>query len=336
MTQPIFKSPLFWTAIIATMIYIFHPIVILIFIAFMIANSLRPLINWVEDKGIPRWVGIASIYLGMILLVAGLSALIFPTLIRQGNDFIQSFPNTLNQVSEQISNTVGLPEFRIENTFQDLNIVDILSQSIFTITSEAISIAFQAFSLLVITFYLLLQPDALKDFFLSFTPSKHQSRAKDIWSKVESKLGDWVRGELILISMIGVYIYAVLLATGLGEYALIIAVISALLEIIPLVGSTVSVILGSLVAFEQSPLMAAFVAVLLIIGQQIQSQIVLPRVMTHNVGLNPLIILVAILMGGHILGSVGALISVPIAAVGSIIYDEWKSSSAKNTPKKST
>lgn len=331
MTQPIFKSPLFWTALIATMIYIFHPIVILIFIAFMIANSLRPLINWVEAKGIPRWVGIASIYLGLILLVGSLSALIFPTLIRQGNDFIQTFPDTLNQLSEQTSNILNLPEFRIENTLQDINLVDILGQGLFTITTEAIAIGFQAFSLLVITFYLLLQPDALKNFFLSFTPSKHQSYAKDIWIKVESKLGDWVRGELILISMIGVYIYVVLLATGLGEFALIIAVISALLEIIPLVGSTVSVLLGSLVAFEQSPFMAALVAVLLIIGQQIQSQIVLPRVMTHNVGLNPLIILVAILMGSHILGSVGALISVPIAAVASIVYDEWKSSRSPQT-----
>ncbi len=325
MTQSITRSPLFWLAIIATLIYIFHPIVILIFIAFVIANSLRPLINWVATKGIPRWVGISSVYLSLILIVSGLTALIIPTLIQQGNLFFTNFPTILNQVSERISSVFGLPEFRIENTVQDLNIIDILSQSLFTITSEAISIAFQAFSLLVITFYLLLQPDALKDFFLSVMPQTYTKRAKDIWAKVESKLGDWVRGEMIIILLMGIYVYIILLATGLGEYALIIAVISALLEIIPLVGSTVSVILGTLVAFEQSPTIAALVAVLLIIGQQIQSQVILPKVMNENVGLNPLVVLIAILMGGHILGSIGALIAVPVAAVVSILYDQWQS-----------
>ncbi len=314
--------------IIAFCIYLIYPILILVFFAFIFATALRPTVDLLAQDKIPRWLVILAIYIIGCLLLIGLFLLLIPPLGVQADRITTDLPNFISDVINWINTRVlqqdRLPDTNPLSVLNSSDIIDRFADQFITATTEAIGFLFSLFSFIIISFYFLLQPDLPRQFISSFLPKEKRKNFHQFWQKGEAKLGAWVRGELTLMTIIGIYVYIVLLAFGLSEYAIIIAVIAGTLDVIPLVGSTTSVILGIIVGFERSPLIALLIGITLILGQQLQGNLILPAVMKKSLGIHPLIILISLSIGGHLLGAVGALLAVPLAAVCSLIFEEWR------------
>jgi len=178
--------------------------------------------------------------------------------------------------------------------------------------------------ILVISFYLTVQEKGVKRFIMSLTPAKHQSYLSSLIERIQRKMGGWLRGQLLLMLIVGILTYIALRLIGL-KYALVLALIAGILEIVPYIGPIISAIPAVILGFVQSPFLALLVIILYILIQQIESQIIAPQVMRRAVGLNPIITIIAILIGAKLAGILGIILAVPItAALAEFLKDVYQ------------
>jgi predicted PurR-regulated permease PerM len=173
----------------------------------------------------------------------------------------------------------------------------------------------------VLTFYLLIERQRLDDLIVQFSFGK-QVKAMRIVNKAEEKLGGWLRGQIALSFIIGLGAF-VLLSILNVPYALPLAVLAGMMEVVPVIGPIVSAIPAILIAYISAPFTAIWVAVGYFVIQQLENHLVVPQVMKYSVGLNPLVVILAVAIGGRLLGISGALLAVPITVVVQIIIEEF-------------
>jgi predicted PurR-regulated permease PerM len=160
----------------------------------------------------------------------------------------------------------------------------------------------------------------LDDLIVQFSFGK-QVKAMRIVRKAEEKLGGWLRGQLALSLIIGLAAYILLSALNI-PYALPLAVLAGIMEVVPVIGPIVSAIPAILIAYISAPFSAIWVALGYFVIQQLENHLVVPQVMKYSVGLNPLVVILAVAIGGRLLGISGALLAVPITVVVQIIIEE--------------
>ena len=187
-------------------------------------------------------------------------------------------------------------------------------------------------SVLVIVFYLLLEVEAIKKIIQSVTPNKFQTYTTQLFVQAQNKINFWLKGQIILCLIIGILTYIGLLILGV-KYALLLALIAGVFEIIPYLGPILGAIPAVFLAFTQNPFTAFLVILLYLIIQQLENSILVPKIMSKTIGLNPIIILIVFLIGGKLYGLIGALLAIPIATALSVLikdYFELKRKQEKN------
>ena len=192
------------------------------------------------------------------------------------------------------------------------------SGNVIRVTVGAFSGILAVFSLMVFTAYLLLDLDNLREAFLFFLPAKPRKEIAEVLKEIEYKLGGWLRGQFILMCIVGGATYVGLLLLGI-KYAAPLALIAGLLEVAPMLGPIISAVPGIIVGFSISPVTGLGVLALYLAIQQLENNIIVPKVMQKTVGFSPLITLLALLIGGKLFGVVGALLSVPLTLIIVII-----------------
>ncbi|MBU1016668.1 MAG: AI-2E family transporter [Patescibacteria group bacterium] len=285
-------------------------ILLLIFISLMLSLALAPFVEFLGKKKIPRGVAILIIYTVVLSILALVGVVALPPIIVQTTRFINSLPQILSTVGEVpfLSRvTTDLNNFLAEQFIG-------ASGNVIKVTVGAFSGIVSAFSLMVFTAYLLLDLDNLRETFLFFLPAKPRKETAKVLKEIEYKLGAWLRGEFILMCVVGGATYVGLLLLGV-EYAAPLALISGLLEVVPMIGPLISAVPGVIVGFSISPIMGLGVLGLYILIQQLENNFIVPKVMQRTVGFNPLITLLALLIGGKLFGVIGALLSVPITLI---------------------
>lgn len=307
-----YKTVLFITVFIVFLltVYLIRDLLIIIFIGLILMSALSPLVNFFQRFKVPKALGIALTYIIVILIVAVILASVVPTVVEQSNKLINILPPLLGQL--------------FDSTYVDKNIfqseLTTISKNAFSITLGAFNNFLTAVFLLVLTFYLLLEKENLETRTALLFGSK-QDRVKKLIVDIEEKLGSWLRGQLFLSVLIAVLTYIGLIILGI-PFALPFAILAGILEIVPVMGPIISSIPPILVALTISPVLAAGVAAMFLIIQQAESHIIVPQVMKKAVGLNPLIVILAIAVGSRLFGITGALLAVPIAVVLEIIVTE--------------
>jgi len=200
-----------------------------------------------------------------------------------------------------------------------------LTTNVFRATLGAFSIVLNFFTMLVLTFYLLLERRHMRVFLKNMLGEELKERVVQVILKIESRMGAWVRGELSLILVIGVMSYIGLLLLNI-EYALPLAILAGLLEIIPIVGPIISAIPAIIIAISISPnpwVAALAVGGLYFVIQQLENHLIVPAIMKQSVGIPPVITIIAILVGGQLGGIIGALLSIPIFICLQILVQEF-------------
>lgn len=293
-----------------------------LFIAYILMSGSAPLVDWLSKNGVNKALAIGLTYLLAIGFLAVLLFIALPPLIEETRDFILKMPTYVNEIVATF-NRGSVPGITPEN------LTDIVSRRLDTALSNLLQVVLNVFSLFVtfitvavFTFYLLLERDRVKKKFSLLFPHSVRERVQNLSHKIEVKLGAWVRGLVVLMFAVGLATFIGLSILGV-EFALPLAVIAGLLEIIPVMGPIVAAIPAVIIAFSENPILGIATIALYILIQQLENNILVPKIMEKAIGLSPLITIFALLVGGTLFGIIGALLSVPAAAIGSLIFEDF-------------
>jgi predicted PurR-regulated permease PerM len=307
-------------------------ILILLFISVILVSAIKPLIQVLDKFKIPKNLATLIIVFGFVGTLAGVLYLGSAPLVGEVSYFASHFGEFVDSISKNynlsipnqsetfnfIKNSSGALSDQLGNT----------SKQIFTIGSSVLNILLSTLALIALTFYQLAEENKVRDFVSSFF-GHNASKAKAIINRAEKKLGAWFRGQLSLMIFVGAITYLFLFLFGfrdssgtIAKFALPLAIIAGSLEIIPVVGPTMALIPAVFVGAAISPWWALIILMTYLGIQQVESNIVIPRVMSKAVGLDPIITILGIIIGNNLMGPIGSLLSVPIMAVGSVLYDE--------------
>lgn len=299
-------------------------VLLLLFIAVIIIAALEPMVDWAQSRKIPRLVSTIFLYLILLGIIALVFALIIPPLVSQIANLANNLPYYVSKATpiyNQIS--THLPNWQqiLDNTSQQLAKI---SGSLYSAGIVFFGGIFSTITVLVISFYALIGKTRMNQFISYLFPAAKQKQAMGIIEKIVQKIGYWFRGQLLLSFIMGVVVTVVLYILGI-PYALTIGVVGGVLEVVPIIGATLTGIIAVVFALIFGSWIKALLAVIAyIILQEIETHFLVPKIMGKAVGLSPVLILVALLIGGKIAGIVGALIAIPTAAAISILINEFK------------
>lgn len=297
-------------------LYLIRDILIIVFVAVIIAAAINGPVSWLQRHKVPRLLGVIFIYLLLLLLLGLIVTLIFPPLAEQIKQLATYFPELMEKIGLSFQEWWG--KYKLEGNLQTF--LDKISNKLAQATSSVFGTIIGLFGglvsaiiILVISFYLAVQEKGAKRFLVSLTPNEHQSYISDLIERIESKIGGWLRGQLLLMFIIGCLTYIGLYFLGV-KYALTLALVAALFEIIPYIGPILAAIPAVILAFLQAPFLALLVIILYIVIQQLENYIIYPQVMKRTVGLNPIVIIIVMLIGAKLAGVLGIILAVPLAA----------------------
>lgn len=297
-------------------------IVLLLIISVIIASAMDPLADFLYQKKIPRALSVLFVYIVFFGLMGLLVSLLIPPITQQfqmisQSDYYEKFSTNVGDYRETL-NRIGIGQ-TLENGLKDFAAT--FSGTLFNTTRGVLTGFFSIITVLVISFYLAVEENGMKNLIKQLTPYKHQAYGMRLVNKIQKKMGAWVLGQLILSTVIFGLTFLGLSLLKV-EFALVLALIAGVLEIIPYIGPFISVIPAVFFAFLQNPVLALLVIGLYVVIQQLENHIIVPVVMSKSVGLNPILVIVGILVGGTLGGIIGAVIAVPILSGISVFISD--------------
>jgi predicted PurR-regulated permease PerM len=295
-------------------------ILAMILAAILLAALIDPFADWFEARKVPRGLAVVIVYIVLGIIATGVIILLVPVVLEQFTQLFGSTPfapalaNVFADTPQTIAafKEIALAILRGETT----SVTALFEQ----VRGFVVGIA-ALFVVLVLTFYMVVEEDTAKKIFKNVAPVEYQPYLAQLLTKMQSKMGAWLRGQLILGVIIGVAVYVGLSLLGI-KYALLLAVIAGLFEIVPYVGPTLALIPAAIIGFAQSLVSGLAVIAVYVVIQQLENNILVPKVMQKVTGLNPVVSIVALLVGIKVGGLVGALLSIPVATMGVVVLED--------------
>lgn len=295
----------------------------LLFFAFILSAAMRPTVEALAARGIPRGAGIGLHYLVLVGLVAGLLWAVVPRAIDQVDEAIRDLPQTRSDLSEQARDETGIRHdilVGLQRRLEDLPSGESLVDPAVTVTLTVFEVALGIFFVLASAAYWIFERDKAEDLLCSLLPRPHRKKVRDTWNLIDAKLGAYVRGQALLIVLVGAVLSLVFWAIGL-PYWILVGAFAGIVELIPVVGplaaGALAVGVGLTVSWQTA--LAAGLAVLVV--RLVEDYLVIPRVLGDAVGLTPLVVLVAVTACGLLFGGFAVIIAIPLAAVIATLID---------------
>lgn len=301
-------------------LWLVRDIILMVFVAILLASIFSPLVDVLERKGISRFLGTSLIYLIIAAVLITVVISLVPLFSQQINNLINKGPQFYEQIFKYLSlSDQSLSEI-VEKFLRGQTVLT--GKSLFRLVGSVFGIFFVIFSIFVIAFYITVQKSVLRQTLSSITPEKYRPYVARSVDRIQHDLGAWGRGLLILCLSVGIMDFIGLMILKVN-YPLVLALIAGLTEAIPWVGPWLGGIPAVLIALTQSPIKALFVAILFLAVQQIENSFLTPHVMQKAVGLNPLLVIIIVLIGGKLIGPVGVILAVPTVTILIIIGREY-------------
>lgn len=299
-------------------------VLVVVFVALVLAAAIDPWITRLEHFGMPRGWAMAIIFVSAAALLALIVILFVPLVVDQLGQFTQAFPKLYQKVFTLYQNnqdSVALET--IQKGLENLNsaLTDV-TRGIFSSVFGFFGGLFSVIGVLVLTFYLTLEEKGMKRIAVDLTPAKYRPYLIQLFNRIEDRLGDWLRGQLILGLIIGLLTLVGLLLLKV-KFAVVLALIAGVTELIPIIGPFIGAIPAVIVAFSQDPVLSLFVMGLYLVIQQLENNLIVPRVMSKATGLNPVIVLISILVGGKIAGITGVILAVPTIIIVTTFLEDF-------------
>jgi predicted PurR-regulated permease PerM len=341
------QKTLFWTGCLAAFIgtlWLFNDILAPFILGIAIAYMLDPVMRKMSYQRIPRWASALFILTVFFAFLTVILLLIAPTLFRQAEMLISQIPNYIQNLMDYLNPYMGWIESRIgDNYVEELTqaakdsagkIVSVTGGIVGGIaTGGKIMVGFITTLVLtpIVAFFMMTEWPNIVKWVEGLYPRQHVELIRGLLQKIDRKVSGFIRGQIIVAFLLGM-IYAIALSIAGLNYGFLIGIGTGIFSIIPFVGSTLGLITSVAVAWFQSGDLSyvAIIAGIFFGGQFIEGNFLSPKVVGDSVGLHPLWILFALTAGGSLLGIVGMLIAVPVAAVigvlGGFAIQQYKSS----------
>lgn len=271
-------------------------------LAFIIMSALKPFVSFLSKKRIPRTAAAFLVYVLFLAIIVQVLSFTLPPFFIESRYLIKILPAAIKSLSPFLSTV-----FNFESISSYLP--DITSQ-FFDLAKGIFSNAIFTISTIFFGFYFLAEEDLIKKFLTRFFENAKVSRVAEIFDLVEKRLNAWFWGELALMTIVGVMTFIGLNLIGI-RYAFPLAVLAGLLEVVPNLGPTLSAIPAILIGFSSSSFLGFAALALYFIVQQLENNLIVPLIMKKAVGLNPIITLAALIVGGKLGGVLGVFLAIP-------------------------
>ncbi|MDO8676364.1 MAG: AI-2E family transporter [Candidatus Azambacteria bacterium] len=319
--------------ILAVLVYMVREIIGILIFAIIIASALEPLLTYGESKKVPRLLSLILLYILFFVFFAAFIYIIIPLLLDQFRDFTENYPTYFGKLEEAAGTITFLPGL-------SANVHELLNQLTeqipsFTFLLSYVSAIFGGIVsfvvILVVSFYLSLSKGALDDFLKSILPPRFEAHAHGLWIRAQKKMGRWLQAQILLS-----FIMALVVGIGLWilgvNYAFLAAVVIGIFEIVPFVGPIVAGAVATLLALSQSPILGVWTLIFIVAVQQLENHVLVPLLIKKLVGLNPVAVILAILIGAKLGGILGILLAVPLAAVVDEFFEDMAKRKAVSHP----
>ena len=307
--------------------YLVRSVLMLVLISAFLAVGLDPAVRRLEGWGLKRGQAVAAIFLSALLLLATFVATIVPSLVEQVAKFATDLPQYIQNVADENP--------RIQSWVEDNNIQEKLREatekapamiggsfgSVLGVAGSIVAAIFNGITILVLTIYFVLSLSRIREGSLQLVPASKRDDAKKLADPILEKIGGYIAGQATVAGLAGVISLIFFLIIGL-PYPVALALWVTIAALIPLVGATLGAIPAVIVAFFVSTGVGLATLIFYVIYQQVENYVIAPRVMNKAVDVSPAAVLLAALIGGSLLGFVGALMAIPAAASIKLIVQE--------------
>lgn len=304
-------------------------VLVLVFFAVVLASGLEPFIAWLRGHlPIGRGPTILLVYGVFLAVVIGLAVVVLPAAVAQLERTLASLPPFFARARDWAASVRPTSLSRSLEALIDAAAKALVSPStatpapgqVVTIGLTVAETITSLVTLLTVVFFWLTEHARLQRYVLAFVPSDRRKGARDVWNSAETRLGMWVRGQLILMASIGVATAVAYTVVGVPA-GVLLGLVAALAEAIPIVGPLLGAVPAVLVATTVSPQLALTVAGIYLVIQLIEGNVLVPLVMRNTIGISPFLVILSVLIGGAAGGFLGALLAVPIAAAGEVLIE---------------
>ncbi|MFA6522683.1 MAG: AI-2E family transporter [Patescibacteria group bacterium] len=300
-----------------------------------LAALIHPFSNWGARFHLPKGVSVGLLYIGAAIVLGGVVVTILPTLIDQIQMALANYPTIINGffgndplIRSMVSGSwfdQDLDEMIL--SIQRSGLKESLPQIVTGITSAFGGIV-TGLLILILAFYLVIDGNSLKQKLGAFLSPSSRSFLFELIPVVREKIGLWLRGQLIIMVTMFTVTYVALSILGV-PYALLLAILTGLLEVIPFLGPIIAAVPAILLALTVSPVMAVCVAILYFVMEQIEGDVLTPNIMQRVIGVNPVITIGSLLVGYELGGVICALLAIPTALVIGVSLEEWRNMKSK-------
>lgn len=305
-------------------LWILKDLALLVLTAIVIASALEPGVAFFMKYRLPRILSVLVMYLAVFGTLFGIVYFMLPPILNDTQNFLSSVPQYIETI-ELPPSLLGVTQSALfspdptgasvlETVFSFQNLFSQGSEGAIRFVSAFFGGMFALVLVVVLSFYFAIQETGVEQFLRFITPQKHEEYVVGLWGRAKKKIGLWMQGQLILSLIVGVIVYLGLVLLGV-PYALLLAVVAALFDLIPIFGSLIAGVFGVIVAFSFGGVpLALYVAGLYFIVNQIEAHLIYPLVVNKVVGIPPLLVILALIAGGALAGFLGVLLAVPLAA----------------------
>lgn len=310
--------------ILLALLFILRDIVLNVLVAIVIASAIEPPVNALRKAGVPRILSIVLMYVGLLLAFFSVFYFFLPLLFEDVAAFVSAVPTyveainssgVLDQYTEMfgVSTVSATSAAGVFASFQAFMSSTFLG-SAFSSVGGIFSGVFSFVIIFVFSFYFAVIETGVDDFLEIIVPKAYKRYALGLWKRVQHKIGLWMQGQLLLGLIMGVLVFLGLTILGVPN-ALLLAVLAALFEIIPVFGPALAAIPAIAIAFTAGGLtLGLLTTAMYVIAQQFENHLIYPLVVTRVVGVPPLLVILALIIGAQLAGFIGIILSMPIAA----------------------
>ncbi len=306
-------------------------ILLIFFISFLLAAALDPLVDKLQDLKIPRSLSMILIYIVLFFLVGIFISNVVSLVYVQVSGIAFSVGEWVADLNKNGAMSIPISSSLqpyIDQFFQTVDVQSAASQlqhAFDFIRDQLLNISIGLFNLIIVltlTFFMTVEEASIDNFFLSIFPSRHAKYISQKMEDVKDQVGLWLRGQLFVSIVAGVLSYIGLAIMGV-DYALTLSLIAGISMVIPVVGRFIAWLITFPIVFNQSPALSAWMSIYYLAIQQVENNILVPKIMNKAVGLSPIIIIFAMMVGYRYLDIIGLVFSIPIATTVAIFVKDY-------------
>ena len=300
------------------------PILLVLIVALLIVGTMSPAVSWMEARGVKRGLGIAIVFTLLFVVAVLAVTLTIPSLVAQASTLVGQEPLFRARLSDYLARsnlTEPLADW-LRNVKYEAFWTDI-SATVFAFSMRIFEITAYGASAIFLALYIMIDRDRLRGGLFAVVPRSHHIRLARVMMNLETIVGAYIRGQFITCLLIAAFSFVLLVACGVPN-ALALAVFAGVADVLPYIGAFLSIAPMVLAALARGPVVVAVVLLIMLAYEEFESRVLVPRVYGRSLRLPASVVLFALLAGGTLMGVLGALLALPIAAAVIMLVEELR------------